>query len=122
MTDLQAAARVARQRVEQQRRDYFAKQCGDRGLPAPVFEYRFDPVRQWRLDVAWPVYKVGLEVQGGLFTGGRHVRGAALLREHEKLNAIASAGWRVLYCVPRTFLAPETLALIERALFGESLP
>lgn len=39
--------------------------------------------------------KVGIEIQGALFTGGRHVRGAALLKEYEKLNALSAAGWRV---------------------------
>lgn len=121
MTDPKVAAREVRRQLERQRQDYFAKLCADRGLPAPVYEHRFDPVRQWRLDVAWPVYKVCLEIQGGLFTGGRHVQGAALLKEQEKLNALAGQGWRVLYCVPRTFLAPDTLAVVERAIFGESL-
>ena len=115
------AQKELRDRRAQLKRDWFAKGCAERGLPAPTFEHRVDPARRWRLDAAWPVYRVGLEVQGGLFTGGRHVQGAALLDEMEKLNALAVAGWRVLYCVPRTMLAPATLDLVERALFRESL-
>jgi hypothetical protein len=74
--------------------------CRADRLPSPVFELRFAPPRRWRFDVAWPDRMVALEVQGGLFVNGRHSRGAALLKEHEKLNAAAALGWRVLYVVP----------------------
>ena len=75
--------------------------CRADKLPPPVFELRFAPPRRWRLDVAWPDERVALEIQGGLYTGGRHVRGAALEREHEKLNQAAAMGWRVLFTAPR---------------------
>lgn len=74
--------------------------CRAEGLPVPVPEYRFAPPRRWRFDWAWASEKVALEVQGGLFIGGRHSRGAALLKEHEKLNAAAALGWRVVYTTP----------------------
>ena len=85
-------------------------------IPCPADEYKFHPNRKWRFDFAWPDEKVALEVQGGLFTGGRHSRGAALLKEHEKLNAAASAGWRVLYCIPQNLCMPETIELIKQSL------
>lgn len=78
--------------------------CHDQKLPTPVAEYVFAPPRRWRFDLAWPDQRVAIEVQGGLFTRGRHTRGAALLKEHAKLNAAASGGWRVLYCTPKDVL------------------
>ena len=68
-------------------------------------EYKFHPSRKWRFDLAiWPsdLMKscVALEVQGGIWTRGRHTRGAALLGEMEKLNAAAAFTWRVVYCTP----------------------
>lgn len=74
--------------------------CKADGLPEPVFEYRFAPPRRWRFDAAWPDRKLAVEVQGGLFMGGRHSRGGALRKEHEKLNTAASMGWRVCYVIP----------------------
>ena len=65
--------------------------------PAPEAEFRFHPVRRWRLDFAWPGARVGVELQGGTFTRGRHTRGAGYERDCEKLNALQSAGWRVFY-------------------------
>ena len=78
-----------------------------RGLPAPIAEYRFHPTRKWRFDYAWPDHKIALEEQGGLFSGGRHSRGAALLDEHEKLNAAVVAGFRVLFSTPQTIQSQE---------------
>jgi len=92
----------------------FPAVCRAAGLPEPVPELRFSAPRRWRFDWAWPELKLALEVQGGIFSGGRHVRGAALLKEMEKLNAAAIAGYRVLYVTPATLLTdgPE---LVRRA-------
>lgn len=76
--------------------------CLDAGVRWPSAEVQFAPPRKWRFDYAWQEEKVALEIQGGVFTQGRHARGAALLREHEKLNAAAMAGYRVLFCTPTT--------------------
>jgi len=70
------------------------------GLPECEFEHRFYPERMWRFDLAWPESKVAIEVQGGIWGYGRHTRGAALLKEWEKINTAASMGWKILYCQP----------------------
>lgn len=93
----------------------FMEQCG---LPAPRLEVRFHPNRKWRFDFAWLGSRVALEVQGGIFSGGRHVRGAALVKEYEKLNAAAVAGWRVLFCQPGDLQRVEFMATIRAALAG----
>lgn len=90
--------------------------CGFAGLPVPVAEYRFHPTRKWRFDWAWPEQRVALEVQGGIFSSGRHVRGAALLKEYEKLNTAARLGWRVLYCTPAQLTNGEILDDVAGAL------
>src|ERR1019366_1704186 len=82
----------------------------------PTPEFRFDPKRRWRFDYAWPDFKVALEVQGGIFIQGRHSRGAALLKEWEKLNRAAELGWRILYCQPDNLLKTATLAQLKRTL------
>lgn len=84
-------------------------------IPA-VAEYKFDSIRKWRFDFAWPDQKLALECQGGLFIGGRHSRGASLLKEHEKLNAAACAGWRILYTTPVELCMAETVATIKAAI------
>jgi hypothetical protein len=86
------------------------------GLPEPVFEYRFHSVRGWLIDIAWPGYRLALEAQGGVFIAGRHNRGAALLDEWEKLNALAGLGWRVLFFQPKDVCLLDTVATIKLAL------
>lgn len=93
--------------------------CRADKLPVPVFELRFAPPRKWRFDVAWPSLSrpVALEIQGGLFVHGRHSRGAALEQEHEKLNAAAALGYRVLFSTPRQLAThwPSVVAAVRGA-------
>ena len=86
-------------------------------LPAPTLEYRFDPVRRWRFDVAWPARLAAMEIDGGTWSGGRHVRGAGYEKDCEKLNAAALAGWRVFRVTPAMVRSGEAVKLIERVLW-----
>jgi hypothetical protein len=82
----------------------------------PVFEYRFHPTRKWRMDIAFLESKVFVEVQGGIFIRGRHVRGASLLKEWEKLNTAAVMGWRCLCCQPRDVYRAEFVRKVKEAV------
>jgi hypothetical protein len=86
-------------------------------LPAAVAEHPFCDGRKWRFDFAFPAQRVAVEVQGGVFMGGRHTRGAALLKEYEKWRAAAMLGWRILPCIPQevctTRFARELQAALE---------
>lgn len=85
------------------------------GLPAPVREHRFHPVRRWRFDYAWIEHKVALEVEGGVWTGGRHTRGAGFTNDLEKYSEAAIMGWCVLRVTPRDLLR-QGKNLVVRAL------
>lgn len=65
-------------------------------LPPPVREHRFHPVRKWRFDLAYPAHYIGIECDGGVYTQGRHTRGAGFEADLEKFNAAALLGWAVL--------------------------
>lgn len=64
------------------------------------FEYRFHPKRMWRFDIAWPDVKVAVEIDGGVWIGGRHSGGIGQIRDNEKINTAQSMGWRVFRFVP----------------------
>lgn len=53
-------------------------------------------VRRWRFDLAFESLQLAIEVDGGLFSGGRHSRGAGIVKDNEKINAATLLGWRVL--------------------------
>jgi very-short-patch-repair endonuclease len=87
-----------------------------RNVTGYVREHRFDPSRRWRLDFAWPVHKLAVEIQGGIFTRGRHTRGAALAREYEKLNAAQLLGWTVLLVTGAQVESGDAADVVARTL------
>ncbi len=64
-------------------------------LPAPTSEHRFHAVRRFRFDYAWIPQKVAVELEGGTFSGGRHVRGIGFETDCIKYNLATADGWRV---------------------------
>lgn len=92
------------------------------GLPVPTPEYRFHPVRRWRVDYAWPDRKLAVEIEGGAWTGGRHTRGEGFLGDIEKYNALAYMGWRLLRFTPPQIKSGEFLEILRRCLETEGDP
>lgn len=86
------------------------------GLPKPEAEYQFHPTRKWRFDYCWPDLKLALEVEGAVWTSGRHTRGSGFLKDVEKYNAAASLGYRLLRCTPDQLCTMETIELVEKSL------
>ena len=68
--------------------------------PDAVAEFKFHPTREWSADFAIPSRLLIIEIDGGIFSGGRHTRGAGFLADCEKLNAAAMLGYRVLRYSP----------------------
>lgn len=91
-------------------------QCQAMGLPTPTVEHRFHKVRRWCFDLAWLDQRVALEVDGGIWTGGRHVRPLGYRKDVEKLNHATLAGWRVLRAVPEQVKSGEALGWVRQLL------
>ena len=89
------------------------------GLPTPERQYRFHPVRKWRFDFAWPESFIALEVEGGTFVKGAHVRGRRYSMDCVKYNTAASIGWSV-FRVTRDLLdeQPEHMIDVLSTLFA----
>jgi hypothetical protein len=86
------------------------------GLPVGVGQHRFVPGRQFRFDRAWPDRMVAAEVQGGIWSGGRHTRGAGVAAECVKFSMAAALGWRVLPLTVEMIEDGTAVALIAQAL------
>jgi len=74
--------------------------CLRLGLPAPQPEFVFAPPRKWALDYAFITAKVALEIEGGVWVGGRHVQGSGFSRDLEKYNTLACMGWLLVRVTP----------------------
>lgn len=94
----------------------FPKVCKAMGLPVPVAEYAFAKPRRWRFDLCWPEYRVALEIEGGAYTRGRHVRARGFLADCEKYSEAAVRGWLVIRVPPDELLRARTLDWIRRAI------
>jgi len=88
------------------------------GCPEHVREYRFDAVRRWRFDFAWPELRFAVEVDGGEYVQGRHSRAAGMRGDNEKMNAATAQGWRVFRWTGAQVRSGQAIAATERYLLG----
>lgn len=99
--------------------DAFAFQCRTTKLePMPETQYRFWPGRRYAFDFAWPAQKLALEIDGGVFSGGRHTRGAGFREDCIKGAEAVIRGWRVIHCLPEHVTSGEAMEWILRTLKG----
>lgn len=90
-------------------------------LPKPVREHRFLAGRRFRFDFAWPDRLVALEIDGGVWTAGRHTRGAGAVTDAEKYSLAALDGWRVLRATEKQVHSGEAARWVEKIL-AEATP
>lgn len=83
-----------------------------------VKEFKFHPVRKWRFDYAIPEHKIALEVEGGVWTGGRHTSSVGFMKDMEKYNTATLMGWRVFRTTPDELYRLKTLNLLKTAISG----
>lgn len=62
----------------------------------PVREFEFHSERKWRFDFAFPDKKIAVEIEGGVWSAGRHNRGSGFITDIDKYNSAAILGWRVM--------------------------
>ncbi len=63
-------------------------------------EVKFDNDRKFRFDFAIQDKKIAIEIEGGIYTNGRHTRGAGFEKDMEKYNLAIQNGWVVLRYTP----------------------
>jgi hypothetical protein len=90
------------------------------GIPRPRFEFSHIPSRRFRLDIAWPSQRIGIEVQGGIWIQGKHGRGSGIRKDMDKRNLQIIGGWRVLEVEPRELCSQKTVDFVK-ALWNELL-
>ena len=76
-------------------------------------EWDFHPTRKWRFDYACPELKIAIEVDGGIFTGGRHSRGIGQKNDMEKMNNACAMGWYVYHVIPDEMFDLQLRKLVE---------
>ena len=59
-------------------------------------EYKFSAARRWRADYCHTEGRIIIELEGGIYSAGRHVRAEGYRADCEKYNAAAMLGYTVL--------------------------
>jgi hypothetical protein len=85
------------------------------GGPPLEREILFHPERRWRADFAHIPSRVLFEVDGGVFSYGRHTRGAGFVADCEKHLAAWLLGWSVVRLTSRQ-LTTDNVERAPRAL------
>lgn len=96
------------------------------GLPMPILEHRFhkpgagEKRRLWRFDFAWPEEGLAVEVEGGVWSGGRHTKGAGFHADTIKYNCALEQGWRVLRYTSKSVRDKSAIEQLTR-IFAPSM-
>lgn len=106
----------------QKLRDVFTVLCFSDLHVECVKEFKFHPTRRWRFDYAIPEHKIAVEVEGGVWTNGRHTRPQGFLGDIEKYNTATLMGWRVFRTTPTDLVRTATLKLLKTAISGDFDP
>ena len=94
----------------------FALHCKLQKLPKPEREHKFHATRRWRFDFAWPVQMVAAEIEGGVWTGGRHTTGTGYTDDCEKYNHAVALGWKVFRFTTEMVRNEDAIQFIAEAL------
>ena len=93
--------------------DEFIELCKAHGLPLPEKEFRFHPIRRWRIDYCFVEQKLAVEIEGGIYGVGKpcpvckrpsvgaHTSIKMLKKDMEKYNQLAIQGYWLLRFTPQ---------------------
>jgi len=61
-----------------------------------VKEYRICKDRKWKFDYAIPEKMIAIEIEGAVWSNGRHTRGLGYTKDIEKYNRAILDGWKLI--------------------------
>ena len=79
-------------------------------------EFRFHPERKWRADFRIDGYPILIEVEGGIWSQGRHTRGKGFEGDCTKYNQAAILGYHVLKGSTQQVKSGQLVADIEQMI------
>ena len=83
-----------------------------------VTEHKFMEKRKFRFDFAWPSLMIAVEVEGGIYRGGRHTSFAGFTNDCSKYNEAAKIGWKVFRFTSKQVSDGEAIEFL-RGVFNE---
>jgi hypothetical protein len=114
----EAMQEINRQKREQLTRE-FETVWRQLGGPELMKEYRFHPRRKWRIDYYHPESQIGIEIEGGVWSQGRHVRGQGYIADCRKYNAATAAGVALYRIATGMVVADDLMPIITACRAAE---
>ena len=87
-----------------------------RTLPLPERQSHIIAKRKYAFDFTWPEFMVAVEIEGGVYTSGRHVRPQGFEGDMRKYNEATYQGWRVYRFSGVMVSNGEALSFISKVL------
>ena len=113
--------KTAQKKQQTPKTDFFTLLCKSDLKQECVKEFKFHPIRKWRFDYALPEHKIAVEVEGGVWTGGRHTSPKGFLGDMKKYNTATLMGWRVFRTIPDELCSNATLQLLREAILKSKI-
>ena len=76
--------------------------------------------KRYRLDFAHPLSRTGVEIQGGVYSRGRHVTGSGYERDCRKYNLAYTSGWTIFLLTSTMAKDSTWLAVIASHIAAQS--
>jgi very-short-patch-repair endonuclease len=102
--------KMSKSTLEQKFLYYWNLFCKD--FPAPEREQVFHVKPRWRADFMWRDKKIIVEIEGGTWSNGAHVRGLGYTKDCKKYNAAQSLGYKV-FRATSDMLKQDPMSFIE---------
>ncbi len=105
--------------------DDLLRQIREGCMPEPGRELQFairECGRRWRFDLAYPEHLLAIEIEGGSFSQGRHLRGKPFEADCIKYAVAQMLGWKVLRVNNHMVEDGRALTLIAMALYPHRYP
>jgi hypothetical protein len=96
--------------------DTFAFQLRVAGLPVPIRQFQAIPGRKLAFDFGFPEWRLLVEIQGGVWTKGKHGRGSGIIQDQNKLNDAVLNGFYTLQFSVNHIKDGTALLVTQRAL------
>ena len=90
-------------------------------LDIPKAEYRFLKKRRFRFDFEWPDRMMAVEIEGGVWSGGRHTRGKGYTRDLEKYNLATLHGWKVYRFTTQDVTSGTAISFMKNILINKTI-
>lgn len=85
-------------------------------IETPEAEFKFHPSRRWKFDFCFVRHRIAVEIEGAIWTQGRHTRGSGFLKDMEKYNEAGRLGYRVFRFTPQQLRKGEAQEFMRTVL------